>query len=114
LIEKLADEFERKLNCKTEMVMLNTVNDLDTECIEKYRVLIKDIKYMIKSIAIKYNLQPRVLVRSRVVNARRAKMWEVLCDTKSKSMRGYGSFPEEYVDEFDFDIDSLLKLVHEL
>jgi hypothetical protein len=38
-------------------------------------------------------------------------MWEILCDTTSYKLNGYGKFPAGLQKEFDADIDRLMEKV---
>lgn len=114
LIEKLADEFDRELNYKTELRMFDLIDDIPIERVEEYRSLISNIKKYIIYMSEKYCLKPNQLFHSRIINARRTKMWEILCDSKSKQMRKYGKFPDKHANEFDSDIDNLLNLISEV
>lgn len=114
IVEKLADEFERELKYKTDLSMLNLAENLSAEEEEKYMASIGLIKEYVAYMKKKYSLTPTKMVYSRVINARRTKMWQILCDTKSKRMRGYGKFPDELSKEYDADIDKLLSIISEI
>ncbi len=111
LIEKLAVELENNINYDTELRMLNLVNDIPDEQKSHYRDIVTMIKKHITYMADKYDLEQNQQVQSRLVMSRKAKMWEILCDSKSRRMRGYGKFPEKHSKEYDADIDELMKLI---
>ena len=50
----------------------------------------------------------------RIVNAKCAKIWEILTDTFSRKIKGYGTFPEKYAEEFDTDINKLIEITNKI
>ena len=50
----------------------------------------------------------------RVINAKKTKIWEILCDMKSKKQKGFGEFPKELVKEYDRSIDELLAIIDKI
>jgi hypothetical protein len=59
-------------------------------------------------------LTPQEMVESHFLNARKSKAWEILNDSLSKRMNGFGEFPQEIAGEFDADIEKLLQIVSQL
>jgi len=115
LIEKLVDELENELLHSKEKVMTKIiVNEEEKIDWQHYEIVIQEIKSYIRNMAAKYNLGPSNFSLSQVINSRKSKMWEVLCDTKSAKMKGLGEFPNDFALEFDNDIDKLLKLIENI
>jgi hypothetical protein len=114
LIEKLVDELENELLHSKEKVMTKIMDENKTIDLQHYTLVIQEIKSHVRFMADKYNLSPSYFNLSQVINSRKSKMWEVLCDTKSAKMKGRGKFPKEYVQEFDSDIENLLKLTESI
>ncbi len=114
LIEKLSLELEQELNDSNNKIMNNVINDEDEKKNYHINLLIQGIKAEINLITIKYNLKPVSHNLSQFVNSRKAKMWEILCDTKSEKLKGWGNFPKKYSKELDSDVDKLLKLVESI
>jgi hypothetical protein len=50
----------------------------------------------------------------RVINAKRTKIWEILTDTLSRKIKGYGTFPKKYAEEYDKDINRLLEIINKI
>jgi len=46
----------------------------------------------------------------RTINAKKTKIWEVLSDSKSRKMKGFGVFPTGIAKEYDRDIDELMAI----
>jgi hypothetical protein len=72
------------------------------------------MKQQIGSLVIKYNLKTEEVKTSRIINSRKAKMWETITDTNSRKLKGYSKFPAELAEEFDKDINRLRKLIETL
>jgi len=114
LIEKMIVELEHDLNYPNDTVMSKI--SIETEDIdpEHFKQIIPELKDYIIFLYHKYNLTPKTLRFNQLLNARRAKMWEILCNTTSKGMKGYGKFPAEHIVEYDSDIEKLIGLVQRL
>ena len=93
--------------------MLNIITDNKYEQ-AYFEELFVEIKKQIQYLATKYNLQPVELKLSQIINAKRSQMWEMLSDSKTAKLRGYGEFPPELTAGFDNDIDDLLKLTEKI
>lgn len=113
IIEKLIIELERELVHSGDPVMSKLIIDKAEPEIQHYISVINKIKSYIHYLLNKYDLQ---LSSANValtwhINVLKSRMWEILCDTTSKGLKGYGVFPKEYAKEFDDDIDKLQKLI---
>ena len=113
VVEKLITELEQELTCADDRTMEKIITD-DDETMKRMISVIQEIKSYIRYMAEKYALHPSSYSLSQIVNSRKTKIWEVLCDTKSAKMRSRGVFPKEYAQEFDADIEGLLKLTESI
>ena len=111
IIEKMLLEIERVISAPDNGVLLKTVNDVPDIDEEHYAIAIKNIKSEIKYISVKYSLRTEEIKMSRLINSRKAKMWETVTDTTSKKLKGYKEFPKENAEEFDADIAKLKQLI---
>jgi hypothetical protein len=50
----------------------------------------------------------------RIIDAKRTKVWEILNDTYSKKLKGYGQFPQLNAIEYDADIRALLEFTNKI
>jgi len=114
LVEKIAVEIENELCNPTDLVMTKIVRDKTVAELERMQDVLVEVKAYIEYMAIKYNLKSKDLDLNNVLRAQKSKMWEILCDSNSKGLRGYGKFPDEYADEFDKDIDDLQDLIKKI
>ncbi len=104
-------ELEQQLKSSEDAVMYKITNNLEYKDIQSVISDIEKIKACIRDLVAKYKLKPTEVFLSQIINAKKTGMWEILCDTTSKNLKGFGKFPEEYAREFDSDIDVLQKLI---
>ena len=114
IIEKMMMDIERIVLNPPEGMMLKTINDIPDLKTNHFISVLKEMKIQISSLVIKYNLKTEEVKKSRIINSRKAKMWETITDTNSRKLKGYSKFPVEFAEEFDKDINKLLKLIETL
>lgn len=114
LVEKLIDEIEYELHHYHEKVMISINDGTESADLQYFALLVQEIKSYIRFMVDKYDLQPTQYNFSQIINSRKSKMWEILSNTQSKSLKGFGEFPPEYAKEFDSDIENLLKLTESI
>ena len=112
LVEKTIDELEHMLTRSREHSTYKTINDIDESKKAELLETIMQARKLIAEIMYKYRLNREVTYMSRFLNARKSRMWEILCDTTSKRMKGYGHLPEETASELDRDINKLADLIN--
>jgi hypothetical protein len=114
IIEKMVIEIERAISHPENGFLSKTVNDMPDIDLAHYSSAIAGIKSEIKHISEKYSLRTEEVKISRVINSRKAKMWETVTDTTSRKLKGYKEFPKEMALEFDNDISKLKILIDSL
>jgi len=114
LIEQLADEIATILNNNDDGIIKTVRRDTSVEEKKNIMVVLGEIRTSLKKMTEKYSLAKHEIVQSQYISARKVKMWEVLNDTTSKRLKGFGDFPEEYAGEFDQDIRNLITLVEKI
>lgn len=112
LIEKTIDELEELFNASKKHITYEIVNDIEDSEREQVLKNIQKIRAFIEKLMQKYQLNREVTYLSRVLNARKSRMWEILGDTTSKRMKGYGNLPEKEAAVLDNDIVVLTKLIN--
>jgi hypothetical protein len=50
----------------------------------------------------------------RIIDVKKTKIWEILCDSKAKKLKGFGDFPQKMVKEYDRDIDELMAIADKI
>jgi len=114
LLEKMTTEIREVLTAEKELRMQEVKKDLSEEKKQTVFMALDEIETEILRLAGKYQLTPQEMVESHFLNSRKSKAWEILNDSLSKRMSGFGEFPPELAGEFDGDIEHLLKLVNKL
>ena len=112
LVEKTIDELENMLTQPRQHFTYETVNDIDDSDKEKLLQSIKQTRVFITELMRKYSLNKEITYMSRILNARKSRMWEILGDTTSQRMKGYGHLPGETAAELDQDIKKLTGLIN--
>jgi hypothetical protein len=114
IIEKMLTDIENAISMPDSGILYRTINDIPDLDSSHYSEAIGNIKSEIKVISEKYNLRTEEIKLSRVINSRKAKMWETVTDTSSRKLKGFKEFPKEIADEFDTDISRLKKAIDAL
>ncbi len=90
------------------------MKDVDDKTIITNISAIQEAKNYICSLAEKYGTSKENLSLQRVINAKRTKIWEILTDTLSRKIKGYGTFPKKYAEEYDSDINRLIEITNRI
>jgi hypothetical protein len=114
IIEELLYEIENVLSNPSNGYFLKLNNDISDQKRKEYYNIINETRQIIRHLAVKYELSVKTFTISRFIESRKMKMWEVISDTMSKRLKGYGEFPAEYAYEFDNDINRLQKIINNL
>ena len=111
VIERSLNEMEDELKKPTNLCLSKIIVDISNEEKEVALRNIKRAKKLIVQFSVKYGLETRTSLMRRFIDSRKSHIWEVLCGTTSRRLKGYGEFPREYAKEFDDDIDKLQNMV---
>lgn len=114
VVEKSLLELENMLLNQSDSCCNVLLKDIDDEMIESNICVIQEAKVYICELAGKYGTSKENLSLQRVINAKRAKIWEILTDTLSRKMKGYGTFPKKYAEEYDADIHRLIEITNRI
>jgi len=114
VVEKSLLELEDMLLKQCNSCCNVLLKDVDDVTIESNISAIKEAKDYICELADKYGTSKENLSLQRVINAKRTKMWEILTDTLSRKIKGYGTFPKKYAEEYDWDINRLLEITNRI
>lgn len=110
IVEQMLVEIEDYLRAMKKYCCFEVDDDIDTDDRNYNLETINTARDQICKLAEKYNTTKHHQSLSRVINAKKTKIWEVLCDIKSKKQKGFGEFPKEMVKEYDKDIEQLMSL----
>lgn len=114
VVEKSLLELEDMLLKQNDSCCNVLVKDIDEELIASNLSAIQEAKNYICELAEKYGTSNDKSSLQRVINAKRAKIWEILTDTLSGKIKGYGTFPKKYAEEFDNDITKLIEITNRI
>jgi len=90
------------------------MKDVDDKTIETNISAIQEAKNYICELAEKYGTSKDKSSLQRVINAKKTKIWEILTDTLSRKIKGYGTFPKKYSEEYDADINKLIEITNRI
>ena len=110
VVEKSLLELEDMLIKQSNSCCNLLMKDIDDETVKADISVIQKAKKCICELADKYGTSKENLSLQRVINAKRTKIWEILTDTLSRKIKGYGTFPKKYAEEYDADIKKLIEI----
>ncbi len=114
LIEKLLTEMEEVILDKNNTCCSEVLMDIDNAAISNNLAAIQEAKTQICSLVDKYDTTRKTQRLQRIIDTKRTKIWEILNDSFSKKLKGYGSFPQKYSDEYDTDISKLIEITNKI
>ena len=114
LVEKTIDELENMLLADSNHHTYETVNDLTSVKKEQLLTTFQKVREQVLQLKLKYGLNREITYMSRILNARKSRMWEIMSDTTSKRMKGYGDLSQSTATALDEDIKELTELIHQL
>jgi hypothetical protein len=111
IVEQLFIEIKEAMKNRDSACCSELKNDVDNEIINENIKLIKEARKQICNLTEKYSTEKAVQSLQRLIDVKKTKIWEILCDSKAKKLKGFGEFPKEMIKEFDKDIDGLMAIV---
>lgn len=114
IVEQLLIEIEDLTNNRYKTCCFEMKNDIGKEISNQNLKTIEEARKLICNLAEKYNTDKTIQSLQRIVDAKKVKIWEILCDSKAIKLKGFGDFPQKLVKEFDRDIDELMTITDKL
>jgi len=114
LVEKSLMEMEELFFKKNDACCYEVLDDVDNDTILYNISIIKEARNEICKLADKYGTSKEKQSLQRIIDAKRTKIWENLTNTLSRKIKGYGTFPKKYVDEYDSDIGKLIEMTNRI
>jgi hypothetical protein len=108
IVEQLLIEIEDLMTSQNKTCCFELKNDVDSEKINQNLKVIEDARKQICSLAEKYGTDMHTQSLQRIIDVKKTKIWEILCDSKAKKLKGFGEFPQKLIKEYDNDIDELM------
>jgi len=114
LVEKSLTDLEELMVHQNNACCNEILKDVDDETIANNITAVREAKQLICELADKYSTSKERLSLQKIINAKRTKIWEILTDTLSRKIKGYGTFPRRYADEYDSDIRKLIEITNRI
>ncbi len=114
VVEKYLIELEESAKNTFNGCCFEINNDVDIETLKKNGILIIEAHKLICKLTAKYGVIKKIQSLKRIIDTLQTKMWEVLQDSKSKKIKGFGDFPKEIAKEYDEDIDKLMMIISKI
>jgi len=114
IVEQMLSEIRESLTINNEYCCFELENDISEEDkIHNLQIVDKALGQICKLSEV-YETEKHKQSLRRIINAKKTKVWEVLCDMKSRKQKGFGEFPKDLVLEYDNNIDGLLAIINEI
>jgi len=114
MVEQMLSELENSIVQQQEGCCFAIVNDIGAETSQHNLEVIKEARRQLCVLASKYGAGKYNQSLRKIINAKKTRIWEILCDIKSKKQKSFGEFPKELVREYDSDIEELLAVTEKI
>jgi len=114
VVEKSLVEMRDIMLDRNEYYSYETLEDVGGDVINNNLKVIDLARLHIRNLTEKYNTTKEKNSLHRIINAKRSKMWEILKDSMSRRLKGYGTFPKKHVEEYDSDIEKLIEIINQI
>ncbi len=114
IAEGLLIEIRDLLGKEYNTCCLEIKNDIDSTLVPLNIQIVDEALELICKLTRKYSTGKSVLHKQRVVEAKKTRIWEVLCEAKSRKMKGFGEFPKKLTKDYDEDINELMKIIESI
>lgn len=111
IVESHIDEIYFLLTSEVNKNLLQIEKNIENEDIDKIISVLKELKVKVIEIKQKYNLIPIKFTLKQLISSKISKIWEILIDSTSERMSGYGKLQQDLIKEYNSDILDLLNLV---
>lgn len=114
IVEQLLIDIEDLMVSPNKAYCFIIDKDLDRSFIDQNLKVIEEARNHIYQLTEKYGTIKSSQSLKRVIDVKKTRIWEILCDSKSKKLKGFGDFPSKSVKEYDDDIDELITITDKL
>ena len=114
IVEKSLVELEESIAGNYNTCCFEVKKDVEPEIMNENLALIKEARKVICNLTEKYGTSRSVQSLRRLIDTKQTRMWEILCDSRSRKMKGFGEFPKELSKEYDRDIDELMAIISKI
>ena len=110
VVEQLLNDIEELMKKPYNTCCYKIEYDIDDESVNHNLKIIEESRSLICTLHDKYNTEKRVQSLQRIIDTKKTKIWEILHDSKSRRMKGFGEFPQKFIKDYDKDIDDLMAI----
>jgi hypothetical protein len=110
IVEQLLIEIEDLMQRPYNTCCFEIKNDIDSDAINQNLKVTTEALKLICQLQKKYNTDKKVQSLQRIIDTKKTKIWEILHDSKSRRMKGFGDFPQRFIKDYDKDIDDLMAM----
>ena len=114
VVEKMIHDIESSLIDPFKGCFESMEVDITDDLINKNKNLIEQIKRKLSDFKSEYTLPTREIGVSQIILSRKSRCWEILQETFSDQLKGYGKFPEEIIESFDRKIQEMINIIEQL
>ncbi len=114
VVEQLLNDIEELMKKPYNTCCYKIEYDIDDEAVNHNLKIIEESRNLICTLHDKYNTEKRVQSLQRIIDTKKTKIWEILHDSKSRRMKGFGEFPQKFIKDYDKDIDDLMAISEKL
>jgi hypothetical protein len=114
LVEKSLIEMEELFLKREDTCCSEVLKDVDNDTISNNISIIREARTEVCRLTFKYGTSKEKLSLQRIIDAKRTRIWEVLNNTLSRKIKGYGTFSKKYSDEYDSDIGKLIEITNRI
>lgn len=114
MVEQMLVEMEEYLCVPKNYCCFEVDNDIKNNDKDHDLEIIGKAREQICKLAEKYSTGKQCQSLKKSINAKKTKIWKILCDVKSRRQKGFGEFPKEMIKEYDNDIDELMALTEKI
>ena len=114
IVEQLLIEIEELMTDQYKSCCFEIKNDINNDIKNQNLKVIEEARKQICNLAEKYGTDMHTQSLQRIIDVKKTKIWEILCDSRAKKLKGFGAFPQKLIKEYDKDIDELMATADKL
>ena len=114
IVEQLLVELEDLILRPYNTCCYEIRNDVDNDALDQNLIVFGEARKQICLLKEKYNTDKTLQSLQRIIDTKKTKIWEILHNSKSRRMKGFGEFPQRFIKEYDGDIDNLMKITEKI
>jgi hypothetical protein len=114
MVEQMLAEMKDYLDVPKNYCCFEVDNDINDNDKDYNLEIIGNARKQICKLAEKYDITKHHQSLSKAINAKKTRIWEILCDVKSRRQKGFGEFPKEMIKEYDSDIEELMDITNRI